>query len=110
MSSKNRKRPREGYVWTWLPGVTEPVVAGKLTQSGSQLIFNYGKSYLERQGALALYEPELPLQAGLLPLLPGLSMPGVIRDGYGAGCVGPTRPAQSPVRVAGQKHRYDPAR
>lgn len=80
MSSRNRKRPREGYVWTWLPGATEPVVAGKLTQSGSQLVFNYGKSYLERQGALALYEPELPLRAGLLPLLPGLSMPGVIRD------------------------------
>jgi serine/threonine-protein kinase HipA len=80
MSSRNHKRLREGYVWTWLPGATEPVVAGKLTQSGNQLVFNYGKSYLERPGAIALYKPELPLQAGLLPLLPGLAMPGVIRD------------------------------
>lgn len=81
MSSKNRKRPREGFVWTWLPGATDPVVAGKLTQTGSELVFNYGKSYLQRQGAISLNEPELPLRAGLLPLLPGLSMPGIIRDG-----------------------------
>lgn len=80
MSSKKGKRPREAFVWTWLPEATEPVVAGKLTQTGSQLVFNYGKSYLQRQGAISLDEPELPLRTGLLPLLPGLAMPGVIRD------------------------------
>ena len=80
MSSKNAKRAREAFVWTWLPEATEPVVAGKLTQTGNQLVFNYGKSYLQRPGAISLYEPELPLRAGLLPLLPGLAMPGVIRD------------------------------
>lgn len=80
MSSKNAKRAREAFVWTWLPEATEPVVAGKLTQTGNQLVFNYGKSYLQRPGAISLYEPELPLRAGLLPLLPGLALPGVIRD------------------------------
>jgi serine/threonine-protein kinase HipA len=80
MSSKNRKRPREAFVWAWLPEADEPVVAGRLAQAGNQLAFNYGQSYLQREGAISLYEPELPLKAGLLPLLPGLSMPGVIRD------------------------------
>jgi serine/threonine-protein kinase HipA len=80
MTSRNSRRPREAFVWAWLPDTDEPVVAGKLTQTGSQLAFNYGQSYLQREGAISLYEPELPLRAGALPLLPGLSMPGVIRD------------------------------
>jgi serine/threonine-protein kinase HipA len=67
-------------VWTWLPGATEPVVAGKLTQEGNRLEFNYGRSYLERPQAISLYEPELPLRAGVLPLLNALSMPNSIRD------------------------------
>ncbi|MCU7917195.1 MAG: type II toxin-antitoxin system HipA family toxin [Candidatus Thiodiazotropha sp. (ex Epidulcina cf. delphinae)] len=70
----------EAFVWVWLPGETQPVVAGRLAAEGDQLIFNYGKSYLARDNAIALYDPELPLQAGLIPLLPGLSMPACIRD------------------------------
>ena len=70
----------EAFVWVWLPGETAPVVAGKLTAEGDQLLFNYGKSYLERPNAMAIYEPELPLKPGVLPLLPGLTMPGCIRD------------------------------
>lgn len=70
----------EAYVWVWLPGETSPVVAGKLVAVGSQLIFNYGKSYLARDNAIAIYDVELPLRAGLLPLLNGLSMPSCIRD------------------------------
>lgn len=72
---------REAFVWIWLPGETVPVVAGKLTADDNHLVFNYGKSYLARDNAIALYAPELPLQAGALPLLPGLSMPACIRDG-----------------------------
>lgn len=72
--------PREAYVWTWLPGATAPVVAGRLAADGGQLLFNYGRSYLSRGDAIALYEPELPLEVGALPLLPGLSMPGCLRD------------------------------
>ncbi len=70
----------EAYVWVWLPGETTPIVAGKLVAEGSQLIFNYGKSYLARDNAIALYDVELPLRAGALPLLNGLSMPSCIRD------------------------------
>ena len=70
----------EAYVWVWLPGATEPVVAGLLTQQGGQLVFNYGRSYLAREDAIAIYAPELPLRPGILPLLPGLSMPSCIRD------------------------------
>jgi serine/threonine-protein kinase HipA len=55
-------------------------VAGKLTVDGNRLLFNYGQSYLERPDARSLYDVELPLQAGVLPLLPGLSVPGAIRD------------------------------
>ena len=72
--------PQEAFVWVWLPGATEPVVAGRLAQNGAQLVFNYGQSYLARPDAIALYEPELPLRPGALPLLAGLSMPSSIRD------------------------------
>ena len=70
----------EAYVWTWLPGETRPVVAGRLALADDNLVFNYGRSYLARPNAIALYEPELPLTAGALPLLNGLSMPSCIRD------------------------------
>lgn len=70
----------EAYVWVWLPGATEPVVAGRLCTHGDLVLFNYGKSYLDRAEAIPLYLPELPLQSGELPLLPGLTMPGSIRD------------------------------
>ena len=68
------------YVWIWLPNSLEPVVAGKLSLEGNSLIFNYGRSYLARKEAIPIYEPELPLSAGLLPLLPGMNMPSCIRD------------------------------
>ena len=82
MTSKNQYT--EAFVWIWLPKETAPVVAGKLTAEDGKLFFNYGKSYLERlkdkKLTISIYEPELPLTAGVLPLLPGLSMPGCIRD------------------------------
>lgn len=71
----------EAYVWIWLPGRTTPVVAGLLSRADDQLVFNYGRSYLARKDAIAIYDIELPLQAGVLPLLPGLLMPNCIRDG-----------------------------
>ena len=80
MTSKNKK-PDEAYVWIWLPDETDPVVAGRLYAEGDTLRFNYGRSYLDRPNAISIYPPELPLQSGELALLPGLSMPGCIRDG-----------------------------
>jgi len=81
ISDKNHK---QAYVWIWLPDKTEPVVAGKLEMDGNNIVFNYGKSYLERRNdtdpAISIYEPELPLKPGILPLLDGLTMPGCIRD------------------------------
>ena len=71
----------QAYVWIWLPNATEPVVAGKLEQDGDNLLFAYGKSYLERKAAISIYQPELPLQEGTFALLNGLSMPACIRDG-----------------------------
>jgi serine/threonine-protein kinase HipA len=70
----------QSYVWIWLPGHTQPVVAGLLVASGQQLLFSYGRSYLARADAIALYEPELPLKSSVLPLLNGLNMPNCIRD------------------------------
>jgi len=57
-----------------------PVVAGVLERVGRELVFNYGQSYLERDDAIPLYLPELPLEPGKQPLLPGLSMPACVRD------------------------------
>lgn len=75
---------KEAFVWIWLPAETEPVVAGRLEADNGVMLFNYGKSYLNRIGnskpAIAIYQPELPLKAGVLPLSEGLTMPGCIRD------------------------------
>jgi serine/threonine-protein kinase HipA len=76
----NSKPYDEAFVWIWLPGATEPVIAGRLHSEGKSIIFNYGKSYLEREDAISIYTPELPLRAGELPLPDGLSMPSSIRD------------------------------
>ena len=75
---------KEAFVWIWLPDITKPVVAGLLEADNDTLVFNYGQSYLERvndsKPAIPIYEPELPLKAGALPLPEGLTMPGCIRD------------------------------
>ena len=70
----------EAYIWIWLPGNESPIVAGLLSRSGNQLVFNYGRSYLENPDAIPIYAPELPLQTGVIPLLSGLGMPSCIRD------------------------------
>lgn len=75
-----KQRYAEAYVWVWLPGLAQPVVAGRLAREGGVLLFNYGRSYLTREDAISLYEPELPLRAGVLPLPAGLSMPNCLRD------------------------------
>ena len=79
MMISNKSEYNEAFVWIWLPGAIEPVVAGKLIRDGEKLIFNYGKSYLERKNAISIYNGELPLKSGALPLWAGLNMPGCIR-------------------------------
>ncbi|RLQ22605.1 type II toxin-antitoxin system HipA family toxin [Seongchinamella sediminis] len=83
MTSKTTDK--DAFVWIWLPDTTEPVVAGKLeSDDQGNVQFNYGKSYLDRINAnppaISIYEPELPLKKGVLPLPDGLTMPGCIRD------------------------------
>lgn len=71
--------PTEAFVWVWLPGVAEPVVAGRLTDRGSVVTFAYGRSYLERPDAIALYLPELPLRRGEITPISG-EIAGCIAD------------------------------
>lgn len=78
MTSDNS--PDRAYVWIWLPGITQPVVAGALTRDGNRFIFNYGRSYLEREDAIPVYEPELPLSQGAIFPAPGLQQASALRD------------------------------
>lgn len=55
---RNAGRPDRAYVWVWLPGADEPVVAGQLRTEGDIVTFNYGRSYLARPDAIPLYLPE----------------------------------------------------
>ncbi len=73
--------PREAYVWTWLPGAAEPVVAGRLVPDGERIQFIYGRSYRERADAIALYLPELPLRPEPIAPLGVMQMASAIRDG-----------------------------
>lgn len=78
------EKANQAFVWIWLPDETQPVVAGKLEAENGLIHFNYGKSYLDRinnkNPAIPIYEPELPLKPGVLPLPDGMDMPGSIRD------------------------------
>lgn len=71
----------EAFVWIWLPGALEPIIAGRIELNGDIYTFNYGRSYLERADAMPIYAPELPLQRGrIIPQTP-LDMAGCLRDG-----------------------------
>ena len=56
--------PQQAFVWVWLPGASDPVVAGRLDVAGETVTFTYGQSYLARDDRIALYLPELPLARG----------------------------------------------
>lgn len=71
----------EAFVWTWLPGASEPIVAGRIAADAGIYRFNYGRSYLQRPDAIPLYLPELPLRRGSIAPLPPLGMAGCLRDG-----------------------------
>jgi serine/threonine-protein kinase HipA len=80
MTSENRTD--EAFVWIWLPEATRPVVAGRLARArDGRLTFNYGRSYLARSDAIAIYDPELPLRAGAIETHNKMLLPSSIRDG-----------------------------
>lgn len=69
---------KEAYVWIWLSDETEPVVAGRLEADNGNILFNYSDiATLSvptiKKTAIAIYEPELPLKAGVLH--EGMSIP-----------------------------------
>lgn len=72
------------FVWIFLPGATEPVIAGRLTTSkgatGYLGRFVYGKSYLARRDAIPIDPVSLPLseQEFVFTALSGI--PGAIMD------------------------------
>lgn len=70
----------DAYVWVWLPGRAEPVVAGRLVDADGELVFTYGRSYLTRDDAIALAPVGPALVTG--PQRPpiGMTMHGAIRD------------------------------
>jgi serine/threonine-protein kinase HipA len=72
--------PTEAFAWAWLPGASEPVAAGRLETSGEIVYFTYGRSYLDRFGAVPLHLPELPLRQGRIRPPDGLTVAGCIRD------------------------------
>ncbi len=71
--------PRQAFVWVWLPGAVDPVVAGRLDRTGEIVTFTYGQSYLAREEKIALYLPELPLRRGAISPLVG-DVAGCIAD------------------------------
>jgi len=71
--------PRQAFVWIWLPGAADPVVAGRLDVVGELVAFTYGRSYLERDERIPLYLPELPLRRGQTMPLAG-EVAGCIAD------------------------------
>jgi serine/threonine-protein kinase HipA len=71
--------PRRAFVWIWLPGATDPVVAGRLDTTGTLVTFTYGQSYLARGDRIALYLPELALGRGPISPLVG-DVAGCIAD------------------------------
>jgi serine/threonine-protein kinase HipA len=72
--------PEEAFVWVWLPGCYEPVVAGKIYRAGKKYHFIYGQSYLNRSNAISLFSEELPLQSGVIEPAVNLEMAGCLRD------------------------------
>ncbi len=36
--------PQRAFVWVWLPGAADPVVAGRLDIAGTVITFTYGRS------------------------------------------------------------------
>ena len=74
------ERPGTAYVWIWLPGAHDPVVAGRIDAAGPTHTFTYGQSYLARANAIAVYLPELPLRRGTQRPDAGLDLAGCLAD------------------------------
>ena len=72
--------PTEAFVWIWLPGQTTPVVCGRIRLRDGRHVFTYARSYLARDEAIPIYEPELPLRSDDIEPLAPLSLANSLRD------------------------------
>ena len=79
--NSDQRTPDSAFVWVWLPGETEPVVAGRITSDSGRHVFTYGASYLDRANAIPLYVPELPLRRGRIDPPPNMEIASCLRDG-----------------------------
>lgn len=80
MTTSISERPTDAFVWAWLPGATDPVVAGRIGATSDGYRFAYGESYLARDGAISLFTPELPLGTGWIEHPDGMDMAGCLWD------------------------------
>ncbi|GAA1872668.1 HipA domain-containing protein [Myceligenerans crystallogenes] len=80
MTTSEKTAPDHAFVWIWLPGAHDPVVAGRLEELGEVLAFTYARSYVARPDAVPLYLPELPLGPGRRRPASGLDVAGCIAD------------------------------
>ncbi|AQT06707.1 phosphatidylinositol kinase (plasmid) [Acetobacter persici] len=68
-SYHSRAVPKEDcFVWIWLPGETEPVVAGKVQRvkgATERYAFAYRGAYREDQKSISIYDGDLPLRRGV---------------------------------------------
>lgn len=80
MTTSEGSGPTTAFVWVWLPGAGDPVVAGRIDGSRETYDFTYGRSYLSRDDAIPLYLPELPLRRGRIAPAPNLPIAGCLRD------------------------------
>lgn len=69
------------FVWVFLPGQAEPVLAGALAPSGrgAGMAFRYSNRYLDRGDAVSI-GPDLPLGPTTFSPAAGHGMPSSIRD------------------------------
>ena len=74
--------PAELFVWLWLPGEVAPVVAGQVLREPATgtISFGYGRSYLQRNNAIPIFEPDLPVQLGLQVPRRGHQLAPCLRD------------------------------
>jgi serine/threonine-protein kinase HipA len=81
-SISDGRSPQRGdaYVWAWLPGHLQPVVAGRVQRRGSRYRFGYGRSYLDRPDAISLYASELPLISGWQEPPGNMAIASILRD------------------------------
>jgi serine/threonine-protein kinase HipA len=81
MTSEISADANSAFVWVWLPGQDEPVVAGRIDRINEVYLFTYGASYRSRDDAVPLYLPELPVEPGQLRPRGDLTIAGCLGDG-----------------------------